>query len=118
MRLVFILVLSSAAFAQAPVGQLFSSDATVRGSVTLAAGGAQVMSGSSVSAGERTAVLKLERGGEVRVCPKTSVSVGTSQSGRDLILGLSVGSIETHYAVSASADSIVTPDFRILLAGP
>jgi hypothetical protein len=34
------------------------------------------------------------------------------------MLGLSVGGIETHYTVSATADSIVTPDFRVLLAGP
>jgi hypothetical protein len=116
--LLLALALSSAAWAQNPVGQLFSSDATVKGSVTLAAGGAQVMSGSSVTAGENTAVLRLDRGGEVRVCARTNLSVATSQSGRDLMLGLSSGGIETHYTVSATADSIVTPDFRILLAGP
>jgi len=71
-----------------------------------------------VSAGESTALLKLDRGGEVRVCPRTTLSVATSQSGRDMMFGLSVGGIETHYTVSAAADSIVTPDFRILLAGP
>ena len=104
--------------AQNPFGQIFASDAKVKGSVELAAGGARVMSGSYVSAGDDTAVLKLDRGGEVRVCPHTSLSVATSQTGRDLLLGLSVGGMETHYTVSATADSIVTPDFRILLAGP
>lgn len=122
MRKAFLLALaialSSSALAQAPVGQIFASDAMVKGSVELAAGGARVMSGSWVAAGESTAVLRLDRGGEVRVCPHTSLSVATSQSGRDLIFGISVGGIETHYTVSASADSIVTPDFRILLAGP
>jgi hypothetical protein len=116
--LILLLGLATAASAQNPVGQIFASDAKVKGAIELAAGGAKVMSGSSVSAGDATAVLKLDRGGEVRVCPKTSISVATSQSGRDLMLGLSVGGLETHYAVSTSADSIVTPDFRILLAGP
>ena len=116
--LILLLGLSTAACAQNPVGQIFASDAKVKGAVELAAGGAKVMSGSWVSAGDATAVLKLDRGGEVRVCPKTSISVATSQSGRDLMLGLSVGGLETHYAVSESADSIITPDFRILLAGP
>lgn len=120
MRVPLILVLgvAAAANAQKPVGQIFASDAQVKGNIELASGGARVMSGSWVSAGDSTAVLKLERGGEVRVCPKTSVSVSTSDSGRDLMLGVSVGAVETHYAISASADSIVTPDFRILLAGP
>ena len=76
------------------------------------------MSGSFVTAGDSTAVLKLARGGDVRVCARTTVSVATSQSGRDLVLGLSEGGMETHYTVSATADSIVTPDFRLLLAGP
>ena len=116
--LLIVLVMSAAARAQNPVGQLFSSDAKVKGAVELAAGGARVMSGSFVSAGESTAVLRLDRGGEIRVCARTTMSVATSQSGRDLMLGLSVGCIETHYTVSATADSIVTPDFRILLAGP
>lgn len=121
MRLPLIVALAtvaSAAHAQNSVGQIFASDATVKGSVTLAAEGAKVMSGSTVAAGDATAVLKLDRGGEIKVCPHTTMSVATSQSGRDLMLGIDSGGLETHYTVSASADAIVTPDFRILLAGP
>ena len=121
MRAVILLIIlgfASVAWAQNPVGQIFASDATVKGAVELAAGGARVMSGSFVSAGESAATLKLDRGGEVRVCPHTSLSVAMSQNGRDLMLGLGIGGLETHYTVSATADAIVTPDFRILLAGP
>jgi hypothetical protein len=113
-----VVALCTGAFAQSPVGQLFSSDAKVKGSVELAAGGARVMSGAFVTAGDSTAVLKLDRGGEVRVCARTTLSIATSQSGRDLVFGLSLGCMETHYTVSATADSVVTPDFRLLLAGP
>lgn len=104
--------------AQDTVGELFASDARVKGAVVLAAGGTKVMSGSSVSAGEAAALLKLARGGEVRVCPRTTISVSTSPSGRDLMLGMGEGAIEANYSLAASADSILTPDFRILLAGP
>src|SRR5271157_2613069 len=104
--------------AQQNVGELFASDASVKGGVVLANSGTNVLSGSSIAAGERTATLKLERGGNMLICPGTSLAVTTSQNGRQLMLSMNAGNIEMDYPIGAAADNLLTPDFRLLLPGP
>ena len=104
--------------AQAPLGEVYSSDATVRGAVVLSAASTRLMSGSSVTAGSSNASVRLLRGGELRVCQGSSVSLTSSANGSQLMVGMSTGTIEAHYPLGNSRDSVMTPDFQISLNGP
>ncbi len=104
--------------AQQRVGELYATDAGVKGSVVLAGSGTSVLSGSSIEAGLQSATLKLERGGNVLVCPGTRLAVTASQNGRELMLSLNSGNVVLDYPMGAAADTLLTPDLRLLMPGP
>jgi hypothetical protein len=87
-----------------------------RGPLSLASDEGSV--GSAFSAGADTAILRLSSGGEVHVCPGTTVAITPSQTRHNLMLSMNTGALEAHFSLDASSDSVMTPDFRILLVGP
>ena len=104
--------------AQQTLGELYATDARVKGSVILVGSGTSVLSGSSIAAGTQNATLKLERGGSLLVCSGTSLSVNASQNGRELLFSLNSGNLELNFPLGAAADTLLTPDLRLLLPGP
>jgi hypothetical protein len=91
---------------------------SVRAAGPLAIAGNAGNRGSSITAGADTAILNLSSGGEVRVCPGTTVSAVPSENRHNVLLSMNTGSLETHLALDSSSDSVLTPDFSIVLAGP
>ena len=90
----------------------------MRGAIILAGSGTPVLSGSQVTAGDGTALLRLERGGELHICAKTEVSLSSDRAGKALVVGLNTGAMELNYSLTSSADLLITPDFRLQLISP
>jgi hypothetical protein len=122
MRILFTLMAAMAVAAAQqnaqPMGEVHGPDAIVRGAVTVSPTATLVLSGSQVSAGASPAIIKLTRGGELKVCAGSSITMTASASGREALFGLNQGTLETRYRLSSSADTVVTPDFRLQLPGP
>src|SRR5882724_9119736 len=79
--------------------------------------GMSVYSGSELSAGIAPATLKLARGGQVRICPHSGLSV--TASGEGLMLATGAGALEIDYVLNQqAADMLITPDFNVALVGP
>lgn len=99
-----------------PIGELYAGDSQAR-LVQPVGAGMSVVAGSELSAGIATARLKLYRGGQVALCPRSSVTVNSGRLG--LMFAMNSGSLVFDYALLQSgADFLITPDFRIQLPGP
>jgi hypothetical protein len=101
----------------APIGELFASEPGSQSAALPAGSGLAVLSGSQLSAGIAPATLKLVRGGQVRICPRSGLTVNLGGPG--LMLGMGAGAVEIEYHLDkSSTDLLVTPDFSVRLAGP
>jgi hypothetical protein len=119
---VLLLLLSLESWGQspesaAPLGELFPTAPGAPAVAQLAGTGMSVVSGSELKAGMAPATLKLVRGGQVRICKQTNLTV--SEAGPGLMLGMGTGAIEIDYRVGqGGSDVLVTPDFSVRLVGP
>lgn len=76
-----------------------------------------MVAGSELSAGVAPARFRLNRGGQVRICPRSTLSVNSGASG--LMLAMGAGNVELDYRVPVrGSDTLLTPDFSLQLVGP
>jgi hypothetical protein len=97
--------------------------ATVTGALEVTAGRAMIASSGTVTAGKETTEVMLPHRGVLRVCASTKVSLAADTSvpaGEipGLMMALDHGAIEASFATGRNSDTIMTPDFRILIGGP
>ncbi len=99
-----------------PIGELFAADDGAK-LVQPAGAGMSVVPGSELSAGIAPARLRLYRGGQVRICPRSTVSVNSGKFG--LMFAIGTGTVEVDYPVAQrGADFVITPDLSLQLSGP
>jgi hypothetical protein len=106
--------------------------ATVTGALEVAGGKAMIGAGGSITSGSRTTPVVLPRRGVLRVCAATTVKLAADSSvpagdrpagdAPGLLMAMDHGAVEMSFANTAAAgsnsDVLLTPDFRILIAGP
>jgi hypothetical protein len=109
-----------------------SGAATVTGALEVTGGKAKIAAGGSITSGLRTTEVVLPHRGVLRVCASTTVKLAADMSvptierpGGEtpgLLMALDRGAVEMSFATTGSAgtnaDVVLTPDFRILIAGP
>jgi hypothetical protein len=97
--------------------------AKVSGALEVSEGKAIILANGEVRSGDATTEVTLPRRGTLRVCANTAVKLNSDSSVPadeipGLMMSLDRGALEASFATGRNADILMTPDFRILIAGP
>ncbi len=106
-----------------PIAHTSARDLQVSGAVTVHNGDMQLGNGSTIVAADEPVAITLNRGGQLRLCPTTSLHLSRDRSidapdSTALMLALDRGAVEANYTVTKYSDVLLTPDLRILISGP
>jgi hypothetical protein len=93
---------------------------SLSGSLSVEDGRAVIGNNGAITAADRTARVNLTRGGFLNVCASTKIHLSTdiTISGGGLMIAINRGALEAHYLPGQYSDVLLTPDMRILVAGP
>lgn len=101
----------------APLGELFPADNGAPLQTLQVGTGMPVASGSELSAGAAPARFRLNRGGQMRLCPRSNLTVNSGTYG--LMFTMTTGAVELDYRLAPrGSDILLTPDFSVQLTGP
>lgn len=98
--------------------------ATVSGALQVTGGKALIAASGAVTAGHGANTdVALPQRGSLRVCAATTVKLAADASvpsGEQpgLMIAFEHGAIEASFSAGTNADTVLTPDFRILIGGP
>jgi hypothetical protein len=111
---------------QQPIAFVPTQGVTLSGSLEVADGRASIGNNGTITAGDKTAHIKLARGGELALCESTKIHLSTDNTldqathpgDNALMIALDRGALEAHYTPGPYSDVVMTPDLRILISGP
>lgn len=107
---------------QKPIAYVPATGVTVSGSLSIRDGKVSIGNNGTIKASDSTALVKLARGGDLRVCASTEVHLSrdTSVEGADsaLMIAIDRGALEASYVPGKYSDVLLTPDLRILISAP
>jgi hypothetical protein len=113
---------ASPSASSASLATVSTTGVSLSGSLSVANGRATIGNDGTVTAGDKTAVVSLTRGGNLRVCTSTKIHLSTDKTVADgsgaLMIALDRGALEAHYTPGQYSDVLLTPDLRILISGP
>ena len=110
----------SAPPAPASIATVSAEGVSLSGPLSVENGLAFIGNNGSITAGDKTARVKLTRGGSLNVCASTQIHLSTDNtiSGGGLMIALNRGALEAHYVAGQYSDVVLTPDLRILISPP
>lgn len=99
------------------------SAAVVTGALQVVNGQALIAANGSVTSGPNPTEVALPRRGALRICSATTVKIAADASvpageTPGLMMAMDHGAVEANITTGKNADTILTPDFRILIGGP
>lgn len=100
--------------------------ATITGALEVTGGRAIIAASGTITSGSETTRVMLPHRGELHVCAMSSVKLAADTSTAagetpGLLMAMDHGAIEMSFAAASdlkNADTLLTPDFRILIGGP
>jgi cell division septation protein DedD len=100
-----------------------SGSATVTGALQVTGGRALIAASGTVAAGSSSTDVLLPNRGTLRVCASTTVKLAADSSAPSgdlpgVMMAIDHGAIEASFTTVHNADTVLTPDFRILIGGP
>lgn len=106
-----------------PIEASNRDQAKVVGSLQVTKGTTFILKNGTVTTGGQTTNVILPRRGVMHICPSTAVTLSADASvpageTPGLMMAMDHGAVETSFAAGRNSDVLITPDFRILIAGP